>query len=129
MFAKIYDFFACRLFLENTCAVYPWYLALRGPVLGKSVLGIGLGFFCVLGLGPSLVSCTPPLTCSQVKKFCAGFSLKLKRKTHSSFCAAPNIVRVSVRDSKATAQQRTRLRGRAVLLHLLECWCTAQRGD
>ena len=26
-------------------------LASRGSVLGKAVLGLGLGFFCVLGLG------------------------------------------------------------------------------
>ena len=45
-------------FLENTCACvlspWPWSraflsLALTGSVLGRAVLG--LGFFCVLGLG------------------------------------------------------------------------------
>ena len=42
--------FARRPFvLKNTCAFCPWSLASRGSVLGKSVLG--LGFFCVLGLG------------------------------------------------------------------------------
>ena len=44
------------LLLENSCALRPWHgallsLALRGSVLGKSVLGLSLGFFCVLGLG------------------------------------------------------------------------------
>ena len=47
-------------FLENTssCVLCPWpwprsflSLASRGPVLGKAVLGLDLGFFCVLGLG------------------------------------------------------------------------------
>ena len=49
-----------KFFLENTCACvlgpWPWpraflSLASRGSVLGKAVLGLGLGFFCVLGLG------------------------------------------------------------------------------
>ena len=47
-------------FLESTCACvlgpwpWPWAflsLASRVSVLGKAVLGLGLGFFCVLGLG------------------------------------------------------------------------------
>ena len=47
-------------FFENTCGCvlgpWPWPRALLslvsgGSVLGKAVLGLGLGFFCVLGLG------------------------------------------------------------------------------
>ena len=47
-------------FLESTCGCVlgPWLwpraflsLALRVSVLGKAVLGLGLGFFCVLGFG------------------------------------------------------------------------------
>ena len=47
-------------FLESTCACvlgpWPWpraflSLASRVSVLGMAVLGLGLGFFCVLGLG------------------------------------------------------------------------------
>ena len=59
------------LFLENTCPCvlgpWPWpraflSLASRGSVLGKAVLGLGLGFFFVsLALASSLVSSTPPL--------------------------------------------------------------------
>ena len=50
-------------FLENTCAcvfgLWPWprvilSLALRGSVLRRAVLGLGLGFFCVLGLEPTI---------------------------------------------------------------------------
>ena len=33
------------LFLENTCALCLWSLASRRSILGKSVLGLGLGFF------------------------------------------------------------------------------------
>ena len=59
---KICDFLRARssfFSLMNTCALCPWSLALASsiPVLGlervcprKSVLGLGLGFFCVLGL-------------------------------------------------------------------------------
>ena len=58
-------------FLESTCACvlgpWPWpraflSLASRVFVLGKAVLGLGLGFFFVsLALTSSLVSSTPPL--------------------------------------------------------------------
>ena len=50
----------CKPFfcLENTCACvlgpWPWAflsLASRVSVLGRAVVGLGLGFFCVLGLG------------------------------------------------------------------------------
>ena len=58
IFVKTFFFF----FLESTClcVVGPWpwpwprellSLASRGSVLGKAVLGLGLGFFCVLVLG------------------------------------------------------------------------------
>ena len=52
-------------FLESTCAcvlgAWPWpqaflSLASRVSVLGKAVLG--LGFFCVLGLGPCVLDST-----------------------------------------------------------------------
>ena len=55
------------LFLENTCGCvlgpWPWpraflSLASRGSVLGKAVLGLGLGFFCVLGLEPCVLDST-----------------------------------------------------------------------
>ena len=54
-------------FLESTCACvlgpWPWpraYLSLasRVSVLGKAVLGIGLGFFCVFGLEPCVLDST-----------------------------------------------------------------------
>ena len=56
-------------FLENTCACvlgpWPWpraflSLASRVSVLGKAVLGLGLGlgFFCVLGLEPCILDST-----------------------------------------------------------------------
>ena len=58
-------------FLESTCACvlgpWPWpraflSLASRVSLLGKAVLGLGLGFFFVsLALASSLVSSTPPL--------------------------------------------------------------------
>ena len=57
-------------FLECTCACvlgpWPWpraflSLASRVSVLGKAVLGLGLGFFMSLALASSLVSSTPPL--------------------------------------------------------------------
>ena len=56
------DFFS----LENTCAwvlgLWPWpraFLSLASgeSVLGRAVLGLGLGFFCVLGLGLGLEPC------------------------------------------------------------------------
>ena len=53
-FEDLFFFF----FLESTCGCVlgPWprallSLASRGSVLGRAVLGLGLGFFCVLGLG------------------------------------------------------------------------------
>ena len=55
--------------MESTCGCvlgsWPWAflsLALRGSVLEKVVLGLGLGFFCVLGLGLEPWSSTPPLS-------------------------------------------------------------------
>ena len=52
------NFFEDLFFLENTCGCVlgRWpraflSLASRGSVFGKAVLGLGLGFFCVLGLG------------------------------------------------------------------------------
>ena len=54
-------------FLESTCACvlgpWPWpreflSLASRRSVLGKAVLGLGLGFFCVLGLEPCVLDST-----------------------------------------------------------------------
>ena len=64
---KICDFLREDLFffLENTCALYRWPWAFlssasRRSVLGKSVIGLGLGFFFV-SLASSLVSSTPPL--------------------------------------------------------------------
>ena len=60
-------FFEDHFFLENTCGCVlgPWpraflFLASRGSVLGKAVLGLGLGFFFV-SLASSHVSSTPPL--------------------------------------------------------------------
>ena len=61
-------------FVESTCACVlgPWprpraflALALRGSVLGKAVLGLGLGFFCVLGLGlePCVLDSTSANSC------------------------------------------------------------------
>ena len=40
-------------FFKEHLRLCPWFLALasRGSVLGMAVLGLGLGFFCVLGLG------------------------------------------------------------------------------
>ena len=54
-------------FLESTCACvlgpWPWpraflSLASRVSVLRKAVLGLGLGFFCVLGLEPCVLDST-----------------------------------------------------------------------
>ena len=54
------------IFFENTCVCFlgpwPWlraYLSLasRGSVLGRAVLGLGLGFFCVFGLGLGFEPC------------------------------------------------------------------------
>ena len=54
-------------FFENTCTCllgcWPWppaflSLASRGSVLGRAVLGLSLGFFCVLGLEPSVLDST-----------------------------------------------------------------------
>ena len=59
---KTFFFF---FFLESTCALCPWpwpraflSLASRVSVLGKAVLGLGLGFFCVLGLEPCVLDST-----------------------------------------------------------------------
>ena len=58
-------FFEEDFFSENTCpcvlGLWPrafLFLASRGPVLGKAVLGLGLFF---VSLASSLVSSTPPL--------------------------------------------------------------------
>ena len=55
--------FLKTFFFENTCACVlgPWprvflFLASRGSVLGRAVLG--LGFFCVLGLQPCVLDST-----------------------------------------------------------------------
>ena len=78
IFVKTFFFFFWRspknflwspffFFLESTCACVlgPWpraflSLASRVSVLGKAVLGLGLEFFCVLGLGlePSVLYST-----------------------------------------------------------------------
>ena len=47
--AKTFSFFF--FFFEITSAFCTWSLASRGFVLGRAVLGLGLGFFCVLVLG------------------------------------------------------------------------------
>ena len=66
IFVKTFFFF-----LKSTCACVlgPWpgpraFLSLASSVsvLGKAVLGLGLGFFVSLALASSLVSSTPPLT-------------------------------------------------------------------
>ena len=66
-------------FLENTCACVlgPWpgpraflSLASRVSVLGKAVLGLGLGFFCVLSLGLALEPCVLDFTSGPYKFFC-----------------------------------------------------------
>ena len=62
--------------LESTCACVlgprPWpraflSLASRGSVLGKAVLGLGLGFFCVLGLEPCVLDSTSDYWFSQLE--------------------------------------------------------------
>ena len=66
IFVKTFFFFWRALAL---CVLSPWpwpraflSLASRASVLGKAVLGLGLGFFFVsLALASSLVSSTPPL--------------------------------------------------------------------
>ena len=55
LFVLSEDFFS-----ENSCALCPWSLASRGSVLGRSFLGLDLGFFWNLALALSLVSSTPP---------------------------------------------------------------------
>ena len=59
------DLFFFFFFLESTCACVlgPWpraflSLASRVSVPGKAVLGLGLGFFCVLGLKPCVLDST-----------------------------------------------------------------------
>ena len=64
--------------MESSCACVlspsPWpraflSLALRGPVLDRAVLGLGLGFFFVsLALASSLASSTPPLLDNNVTR-------------------------------------------------------------
>ena len=65
-------------FLESTCACVlgPWpraflSLASRVSVLGKTVLGLGLGFFCVLGLGlePCVLDSTYVKKCNVRQKY------------------------------------------------------------
>ena len=68
---RLKNFCEDYFFLESTCACvlgpWPWpraflSLASNVSVLGKAVLGLGLGFFFVsLALASSLVSSTPPL--------------------------------------------------------------------
>ena len=64
---RLKNFCEDLFFLENTCTCvlgpWPWPraflpLALRVSVLGKAVLGLGLGFFCVLGLEPCVLDST-----------------------------------------------------------------------
>ena len=71
-------------FFWNTCACVlgSWpraflFLASRGSVLERAVLGLGLGFFVVLALVPSLVFSTPPL---------ASTILKSWRACHCNIC-------------------------------------------
>ena len=50
------------IFFGEYLRLFPWFLASRGSVLEKAVLGHGLGFFFVsLALASSLVSSIPPL--------------------------------------------------------------------
>ena len=74
-------------FLENTCACvlgpWPWSqaflsFALRESVLGRAVLGLGLGFFCVLGLG--LEPCVLDSTSDYEIKGLKTISLKLRQR-------------------------------------------------
>ena len=79
-------FFGDRL--KNFCASvlgpWPWpraflFLASRVSVLGKAVLGLGLGFFCVLGLG--LEPCVLGSTSGCCSSSCFEF-LSRKRAKH-----------------------------------------------
>ena len=63
-------------FLESSCAcvLSPWpraflSLALKVSVLGKAVLGLGHGFFCVLGLGlaPCVLDSTSAIHASFIR--------------------------------------------------------------
>ena len=65
--------FLKTFFLGNACSCvfgpWPWpraflSLASRGSVLGKAVLGLGLGFFCVLGYEPCVLDSTSGITVS-----------------------------------------------------------------
>ena len=92
-----------KLFFENSCGCVlgPWprtflSLASRGSVLGKAVLGLGLGFFCVLGLGlePVVLDSTsgsnPLLFCSKkmaISRFFPRFLCLLLRRF---YCAVPS---------------------------------------
>ena len=56
IFVKTFFFFFWRALALCVLGPWPWpraflSLASRVSVLGKAVLGLGLGFFCVLGLG------------------------------------------------------------------------------
>ena len=62
---RLKNFCEDLFFLESTCACVlgPWpraFLSLASivSVLGKAVLGLGLGFFCVLGLEPCVLDST-----------------------------------------------------------------------
>ena len=69
-------FFEDLFFLENTCACVrgPWphaflSLASRGSVLGRAVLGLGLGFFFVLGLEPCVLDSTSATSVIILERF------------------------------------------------------------
>ena len=64
--------------MESTCACvlgpWPWpraflSLASRVSVLGKAVLGLGLGFFCVLGLEPCVLDSNSDIKLGLTKQF------------------------------------------------------------
>ena len=65
-FTKNLQFSPRRLFFRRTlarCVLGPWpraflSLASKGSVLGEAVLGVGLGFFCVVGLEPGVLDST-----------------------------------------------------------------------
>ena len=65
---NLQKFWAMSFCFENTFALRLWSLALasRGSVLGRCVVGLGLEFFCVLGLG--LEPCVLDSTYAKNKK-------------------------------------------------------------
>ena len=109
---RLKNFCEDLIFLESTCACVlgpwpPWpraflSLALRVFVLGKAVLGLGLGFFLCpwpwpriffvsLALASSLVSSTPPLVSTTVGicsflKLCRKTAETLRKISENLFC-------------------------------------------